>query len=575
MGLLGNLRDRVIGSIAGWQLGAASLETVSEALDNAALPASTKEALGGLGEIELAEEDINWRELVAGQGRMDFSRASLRKMTNRSRVMYLVNPLIHRAVSIQELYVWGSGVSIKGDDASVDEVVQAFFTDQRNQTVIGESWDEREREQRIDGNTFLVFFVNKSNGTARVRLLPFHQVERIIFNPEDATEPWYYVREPSPGVSVMMDGGIDPGQQSFDPVLYPDIDYDPIIKPSEIDGRKVHWDTRVMHIKTGGLSGMTFGMPELFSAMNWSTAYTRVLENFAKMLAAYARYAMKITGTAGKKGIAAAKSKLGPTVPAEGAPDPRRSSATANWFVGSGMTDIAPIKTAGSTTAPDEARAIRSMVAAGSDTPEHFFGDSDIGNFATSSTLDRPTELKMVSRQRMWMLVILRISMKLMEWSAKAPTGVLRKAGFTLQLVRDDFDKRWSVKITPPANRSLKVTVAFPSILERDVTDRVRAVVQAATLGGSPAEGIIPDRGFLFKLLMIALGEKDATALMEKYYPEKVTQGFIDPADRHSDDHLAALGKKELGDAALIAAKNKPNGKAPASGSPAPAVSNK
>jgi hypothetical protein len=172
------------------------------------------------------------------------------------------------------------------------------------------------------------------------------------------------------------------------------------------------------------------------------------------------------------------------------------------------------------------------MVAAGTDTPEHFFGDSDIGNFATSTTLDRPTELKMIARQQMWSVVIQKINLKLVEWSAMAPSGVLRGAGYKSSRTRDKFDGEALITVTAPKDKSTKVFVEFPVILERNVTDRVRALVQAATLGGRPAEGIFPDRKLLFKLLLKALGEKEADYLTETYYPNEVKQGFIDPADK-------------------------------------------
>jgi hypothetical protein len=589
MSFFDTVRDKITGALAGFQAGGDMLSSVAEALDDAATYDAgmrTKEAVGsGLAELELMEEDINWREMASGEGRFDFTRTSLRRMVTRSRVMYLINPLIHRAVVLQELYVWGGGVTIEAEDEDVDGVVSQFFDDRRNQRVIGEGWGEREREQRIDGNTFLIFFVNRRNGEARVRSLPFHQVADIILNPEDATEPWFYLRQEYTGSVVMIDGTVsnpDINRTVQPKILYPDIDYNPVVKLPSYNGITIKWDCPVMHIRSGAMSTMKFGIPELYSALNWATGYKKILENFATVLAAYARMAMKMTGLPGKRGVAAAKSKMGTTVGTGNTRDTNPPNTTAGWFMASGSVDVAPIKTAGSTTGPDEARALRCMVAAGSDTPEHFFGDSDVGNFATSSTLDRPTELKMVGRQRMWMLVILRISMKLIEWSARAPLGKLRKAKFTVDITQDSFDSRQqSVMITAPDNRSLKIYVEFPSILERDVTDRVRAVVQAATLGGSPAEGIIPDRALLFELLMVALGEKDAKALVDKYYPKPVMQGFKDPADMLADDHLAALGKKELGDAALQQAAaaqkaaGKANGKPSSSGSPAPAISSR
>jgi hypothetical protein len=580
MKLLDSIFDKLAGGMAGVMLGGSSMRRSVESFDRSESRATeslidSEMGIGTIADLTLAAEDVSWRDLSIGQnGVFTISRRGLRYITNLSRLMFILNPLIRRAVTVQELYVWGSGVRIKGEDDTVTEVLNDFFNDPKNQRVIGESWPEREREQRIDGNTFLVLWRNKANGASRVRLLPVEQVEEIICNPDDSKEPWFYIRGAFSNVTYTP--GMDMEDFNTPRVMFPDIDYDPINKPAFWkDGTPIKWDAPVLHIKTGGLSGMRFGMPELYSALNWATGYKRILENFATILQAYARMAMKMTGLPGKKGVAAAKSKLGTGINNSRFIDNNPPTNTASWAMLSGNVDVSPIRTAGSTTGPDEARALRSMVASGTDTPEHFFGDSDIGNFATSSTLDRPTELKMVARQRFWMLIILHISNKLMEWSARAPLGKLRQAGFDTELKRDQFDGTLATMITAPEGKSLHVSIEFDSILERDVTDRVRAVVQAATLGGSPAEGIIPDRKLLFKLLMTALGEKEADFLMNKYYPDPVLQGFADPADRMGDEHLTAQGRKELGDAAILQAKKPPtNGLPKPSGSPKGAVTN-
>ena len=568
-------QDKFTGALAGWMSGARAISQEIEQSEENAIRA--QEASAGMAELELAEEDINWRDLMAPEGRWEFTRRALRLIVARSRLMYLVNPLIHRAVTVQELYVWGGGVEIKAEDKVVDEVIQDFFTDQKNQRVIGNSWPQRERDQRVEGNTFFVFFRNRVNGTARVRLLPFDQIQEIIYNPEDSSEPRFYLR--GPYTSHFADQIFGENTEEVPKILYPDIDYNPIAKPAySDDGTRIEWGACVLHVSTGGLSRMRFGLPELYSALNWAVAYKRILENFATVLAAYARLAMQVSGL-GKKKAAAAKSKLGTTITAGQYTERNPPNTTAGWAIMQGGAEVKPIKTAGSTTGPDEAHALRAMVAAGTDTPEHFFGDSDIGNFATSSTLDRPTELKMVGRQRMWMLIILRMCQLLIEWATVAPQGKLRRAGFETANVDDPFDGTQLVMITPPDGGSLHVAVEFPNILERDVTDRVRSVVMAATLGGSPAEGVIPDRRLLFKLLMEALSQKDAEAMVEKYYPQPVLQGFKDPADQAKNDELAAQGKKELGDAALQqaaaakAAAAKPTPKP--SGAPLKGASNK
>jgi hypothetical protein len=370
--------------------------------------------------------------------------------------------------------------------------------------------------------------------------------------------------------------GMEEGQQTVEEkCYYPDINYNPARKPRKHpDGSRIMWDTCIFHIKTGGLSNQKFGLPELFATLNWATAYKKILENFATILAAHARLAMQITKLPGKAGVAAAKNKMNTGVGGNRAIDNNPPNNTAAWFLSSGGAEVKPIKTAGTTTGPDEARALRSMVAAGSDTPEHFFGDSDIGNFATSSTLDRPTELKMISRQEMWVQVIHVFCTKLIEWSAMAPGGKLNRAGYRAHYTKDAFDGTQTVTVTPPAKANINVHIEFPNILERDVTDRVRSIVQAVTLGGSTAEGIIPDRKVVCSLLLDALGERDADRLTEILYPESVTQGFIDPDNMTEDQRTEALAKKAMGDAALKSADNKATAaKVKPSGSPAAGAS--
>jgi hypothetical protein len=524
-------------------------------------------------ELELAFEDRGWRGV--GASSFQFTRQTLASIIGLSRVMYLINPLIKRVVTVQELYVWGRGVKIKAETPIVQETLDDFFKDPKNQCIIGDSWPEREREQRIDGTTYFVFYRNKVNGRARVRLIPVDQISRVITNPEDIKEPWFYVRV----ANVTPSGFLSDTNAATEPAVsqetwYPDWNYNPNNQPRKApNGAKIAWDTTTYCLKTGGLSMMQFGLPELFSAFNWATGYKKILENFATILASYARMALAISGLPGKAGVAASKNKLKTGVQGGGrALDNNPPTNTASWALISGAVDVKPIKTAGSTTGPDEARALRSMVAAGSDTPEHFLGDSDIGNFATSSTLDRPTELKMVSRQNMWANVCHMFSQRLIQWSALAPGGKLRKAGYKAQKERDPFDGSVMITVTAPADSSTVVNVEFPNILERDVTDRVRAVVAAVTLNGSPAEGIIPDRKVVCRLLLEALGEEEAERMTDLLYPQPVVQGFQDPADRADDEALIAQGRKELGDAAIIAANaakttaNKPTPKP--SGSP-------
>ena len=568
MKLLDKIQDRLTGLRMGGDAITLKLEQNARAVEDALLIAERAQEEAeiaqlvkeSLVDLELGVEDIGWREMTQG-GIWNFSLNGLRKMMTLARLMYLANPLIKRAVTVQELYVWGAGCKIESDANSpeVAEVLSDFFDSEDNAKVIGPAWVEREREQRIDGNTFFALFVNRVTGAVRVRVIPPEHIIDIIHNPEDSKEPWFYRKaiHKDATQSLLGTGLIRDAGQTGE-VVFPDINYNPVFKTPTVGQAKVQWDVRIIHVKTGGLSVMKFGMPELFSALAWATAYKKILENFATILAAYARVAMKISRQAGKKGVAASKSKMQTAVDGtSNAVDNNPPTNIASVFLSSGGVDISAVKTAHSTTGPDEARALRSMVAAGTDTPEHFFGDSDVGNFATSETLDRPTELKMISRQTMWAGVMNQMGKYAITCSAIAPEGKLRAAGYTAVVKYNDFagDTSINVVTTSPKGKSTVFTVKFPKITERSIVDRVRAVVQAVTLGGSSAEGIIPNRKVVCKFLLEAMGIENAQGLLDDMYPGDVLQGFKDPADIMKYDEMRAQGTKELGDAALIKAK--------------------
>lgn len=561
MGILQGARDSIVGALVGFGVGGDTLRSVSEQLEQTEIELQRR-SQEGLADLELSMDDVGWNQAGGYQGIWRFDRTMLKKAVALSRIMYLLNPLIKRAVTVQELYVWGSGCTITADDPLVEKVLNAFFDDEGNERVIGqgeEGWTQREREQRIDGNTFFALFTNRVTGAVRVRLLPYDNVDDIHYNPDDNKDPWYYERgailDPEGDIGGMASTLSSGGER----VLYPDILYNPRTRAKAYKGVRVDWGVRILHVRTGGLSSMKFGLPELYAGLNWATAYKRILENFATILAAYAKIAMKMTGLAGKRGVAAAKSKMGTSLAPGNRSETNPPGNTASWMALSGNVDIQPVKTAHSTTAPDEARALRSMVASAADLPEHFFGDSDVGNFATSETLDRPTELKMIGRQSMWRQVILRMARYVIERSALAPEGQLRQAGFVGRMDRDPFDNACQrVLVTAPATRSLDITVTFPNITERAVTDRVRSVVNAVTLGGRKAEGIIPNRKLVFKLIMDALGMRDAEKLAEKYYPKDVTQGFVDPADEQANHRIEADAKMVAAQASKKAAENPP-----------------
>lgn len=455
-----------------------------------------------IAELELALEDRGWLQLVL-EGDQEFSREGLRKICKLARIMWLKNPLIRRGVDTQTHYVFGQGVNITAHDEAVNEVVQQFLNDAKNQAELTslEAMQTKERELQILGNLFFVFFINRANGRVRVRTIPVNEIDDIICNPDDAKEPWFYQRS---WTQVGLDGTL-----TTHTVCYPDWRYTPRNKPKTIRGHPVAWDTPVYHVKVNALSDMRFGVSEVYSAIDWARAYKNFLEDWATLTRAYSRFAHKMTVPGGAAKVAAAKSQI------ENAGRP----VVGSTFIAGQGVDLTPVRIGGANVKAEDGRRILLMVAAAVGLPESFFGDVSVGTLATAKSLDRPTELKMRARQTLWGDVFQAILQFVV-------VQAVRYGDLPGRIVEEDDGTPTVVLGIDPETgeqRSTAIDIQWPPILEHDVESRVKSIVSAATLGGAPPAGTIPDSKYLARLLLTALGEQDVDALIARMFPDEPT----------------------------------------------------
>lgn len=441
-----------------------------------------------LAELELALEDSGWVRLGM-EGEREFSREGLDRIVQLSRYSYLKNPLINRGVEVQRLYVFGQGVSVRAEDERINELVQAFLQANKRefrQSALG----LKEVELQVAGNLFTAIFANISTGAVAVRGVPMEEIRDIVCNPDDRTEPWYYLRAYS-----------DVRGRRHE-VLLPDWQYDPAGKPTlyNVGGRtyEVDWSIRIHHVKVGGFAHMRFGVPETFSGLDWSRAYKEFLEDWATIVRSYARFAWKRTTKGGKAGVAAAKSKMHTGVGAASLYDTNPPPVAGAMAIMSEGNDLQPIRTAGATTSAEDGRRMLLMVAAAMGIPETFFGDASVGSLATAESLDRPTELKFRDRQSLWADWLDELIQYAIDRAMLAPSGSL-----PMGLAEDD----WHLDID------------FPPILEQDTDKTISAIVTAATLNGSTLAGTM-DLPTVSRLLLTALGEDDVDEILAELFPE-------------------------------------------------------
>jgi hypothetical protein len=506
-----------------------------------------------IAELELELEERGWDRLM-GSTQTEFSRDALRKIVAESRLFYMKNPLIRRAVDLSTSYVFGQGVTVEAVSPTVDAVVQEFLADEANRAEFATplSMAARDADLRIEGNLFFVFFTN-AGGYVRVRTIPFDEVQDVICNPEDAREPWYYVRLKAPRDTLFA----TPSALTAEPVLYPDWQYTPKSRPASYNGHRIDWDHPVYHVKVNAISGQRFGLSELYSAQDWARAYNEFLANWATITRSLARFAWKVVTKGGAGQRAAVKTKLDSGLSGD---TYNPAPSTGSVFIETGdSASLQPIKTSGATTTPADGRRLLLMVCAATGIPEQYFGDPSTGNLATAKAMDRPTELQFLVRQMLWTQILENLCTFAIEARARAGTveglsGEDVEDAWEEMKFRYDHDPNDTEHPDEPVD--VHVNVTWPDLVERDVVARVGAVVQAATLGGQGMLAGTLDAEYTTRQLLMALGEKSVKEVMEQFFPEEEVpeeeELGVEALRGAIKEHLALL--KEAANAASLSA---------------------
>ncbi len=435
-----------------------------------------------IADLELALEDVGW-ERALFEGEREFSRDGLERIAQLSRLMYLKNPLVQRAINVQAFYTWAQGVEISAVDEQVNEILQRFLSDPGNRRVL---FDHQARllvdvDLGVEGNLFLALFTTKT-GHVRVRVIEPNEVRAIHCNPEDRSEPWWYERHYAQGAVQRK-------------VLYRHWRYTaPGVDPRpEGTGAKEDETLVVLHVRSGGLRSMRFGVPETYAALDWARAYKGFLEDWATLVKSLSRFAWRAVTKNSK--LAAAKTKLSSTL-SPGSAETNPMPPAGGVFLSDGQADLTPIGKTGATTSAEDGKQLRLMVASAMNIPDTILsGDVDQGNLATAKTLDRPTELAFRSRQLLWADVLADVCWFVLR--AAVIAGRLAGA-----VVRDED----GIETLELGELSDEVSVQFPPILEQDVVASVTALVTAAPH--------IPAR-FLAEQLLIVLGADNVAELLE------------------------------------------------------------
>lgn len=464
-----------------------------------------------IAELELALEDQGWERLEFGNGR-ELTKQSLNEIAMLARKYWLKNPLIRRAIVTKSHYIFGQGVSFEAEANDVNFILQNFVEDQTNKDVLFSqaSFISKEMELELFGNLFFALFVDDLTGKVRIRTIPFEEITEVIKDPEDKSKPLYYKRTFTKANSTKTK--IYPDWNNNEP--------DPYYKNIPVED-----NVYIFHLSVNKLSDMTFGVSEVYSAIDWAKAYKNFLEDWATIVNAQSSFAWKLKTKGGQQGVKKAKASLGSSFATNQSTENNPSPSTGStWIEGAGAT-LESMKTGGPPTKAEDGDKMIHMVSAGTGIFYHYLtGDPSTGNLATAKSMERPMELEFKTRQSLWEDSLKRLFKFIIEQSVKSSGGYLKGT------IEEDFFGEKILRLGPdtdnpdPKKRgeemSHNIHINFPDLLEKDTEKRVNAIINAATLNGRQQANIIPEKE-LTRLLLAELDVDNIEEMVNELYPEE------------------------------------------------------
>lgn len=413
-----------------------------------------------IGRLQLALEDVGWTKMAAW-GEQEFSREGLTRAARLCRVMAAANPLIKRGLSVRNAYIFGGGFEIKAPEKNVNEVIRRTIDDKSNQrAVFGEqACETNERVLGTDGNVFFAAFANPRTGHCKFRTIPFDQIQDIIYNPEDRSDPWFYKREYTQQ-EIQKDGTT---LDTLIEVYHPDINHQPARRYRSIGKIKVDWTAPIIHMKVNAQDTWKFGLGDAYAAIPWARTYRDFLADWAVLIKALSQFAFKISGGNASKADALRQQVARAT--AQGAPVGQTAVMDAN-------TTMDAIPKTGATVDSESGKPLAAMVAAALGIPvTMLLGDpGQTGARAVAETLDVPTINEMLARRAVWKQTFMTMMQYAIEWAVRAPQG-----GLTGAIVIDPFTSE--VDVSTDADDTVEVTWA--SLKDSSTASKVQAVANA------------------------------------------------------------------------------------------------
>ena len=338
------------------------------------------------------EEDYYWRRLSDNWYQKDPIPSTYLELHNACYEAYNANPLAFAVVEMTTSFVLGKGVTLSANCPAVQHVLEDFWHDADNhmETRIYALCTELS----LYGEQFIRFYVNKIDGSVKIRQVDPSIIDQIETDPDDIETVLRFHRRPV-GPSATQPG--DPA-----PVTP--------LEQSNFEGEWFKAGSEMVQFCINKVSNAKRGKSDLATLLPWLRRYKDWLTDRVRINKYKGAFLwdVQLLG-ADKKAVD--RKKMEYAIP----PEPGTviiHNEAEKWSA------VKPEINANE--AAEDGRALKLMIAVGAQLPEHYLSDGSNGNRATAAEMGLPTLLKFQRRQYVMRALLRTILDRVLQEACKA-----------------------------------------------------------------------------------------------------------------------------------------------------------
>ena len=415
-------------------------------------------------------EDIGWINMSSSDGTSDkeLIAGGFERMIKRVKLYYVNNPLAANWVHLTTAFVFGEGVGTpKCQDVKLQKVIDEFWNDPDNKIALTTVQAQHLlcNKLQYEGNLFFVKFTDEL-GNVKLRVLDTIEVADVIKDEDDKMRSNFYKVAKKTRKYNFKSDSYETTTTEY--IYYPDKDCEDFTSFG-IPPKKLINDAKIIHVKINCDINDKYGIPELYRGLDWMQAHKNMAGDLATLIKSLSTIAWKKK----VKGSAAQVSSIAQALTSKTSLKNIQNSAGQMQVENDGISlESVDVKQGGTDINIKGMREMKLMMCAGSQIPEHYWGDPSTGNLATSTSMELPVLKKFLNYQSLWTMIFDTILEEV----------IIEKVNVGLLSGTVEWDaKTRRRKLTTTFDRTIDID--FPPIIKEELSVYANALKTAKEAG--------------------------------------------------------------------------------------------